>query len=142
MWSSSLHSVLCTEVLFLQSFQLDMPVLRRWWCLLLLKNNSLNSYGKVFAHWTEEFQDLLDGKHSPVFRLKVKHVQNTEVNIAEKAPDDGRVCMAEPFKFCVFQTSTNTDKDSSARMSNVCSGCRAKHAKDDFTRRAQQSLGK
>ncbi|RVE64732.1 hypothetical protein OJAV_G00128400 [Oryzias javanicus] len=85
-----------------------MPVLRRWWCLLLLENNSLNSYGKVFAHWTEECQDLLDGKHSPVFRLKRKRVQDTEANIAEKAPDDDRLCMAEPFKFCVFQTSKNT----------------------------------
>ncbi|XP_050924844.1 uncharacterized protein LOC108874548 isoform X1 [Lates calcarifer] len=50
----------------------DMPVLRRWWCLLLLENHGLDSHGKVFAHWTRECQALLTGKHSPIFRLKRK----------------------------------------------------------------------
>ncbi|RVE55554.1 hypothetical protein OJAV_G00235180 [Oryzias javanicus] len=45
---------------------------------------------------------------TPAGRLSL--TSSLQANIAEKAPDDGRVCMAEPFKFCVFQTSTNTDK--------------------------------
>ncbi|CAJ1048679.1 uncharacterized protein LOC108874488 [Xyrichtys novacula] len=53
----------------------DMPVWRRWWCLLLLENNSLNSCGKIFAHWTKECQELIAGKHTPVFSLKRKAEQ-------------------------------------------------------------------
>uniref|UniRef100_A0A3B3BZI3 Uncharacterized LOC112141289 n=1 Tax=Oryzias melastigma TaxID=30732 RepID=A0A3B3BZI3_ORYME len=110
----------------------DMPVLRRWWCLLLLENNSLNGYGQLFAHWTTECQDLLDGKHAPVIRLKRKRVQN---------PETERVCMADPLKFCIFQTSKKKtqDKDSCTQMLNLFSGCSAKPAADGFTRTALET---
>nr|XP_033472688.1 uncharacterized protein LOC117250826 [Epinephelus lanceolatus] len=87
----------------------DIPVLRRWWCLLLLENYPLNSYGKVFAHWTKECEALLKGKHSPVYRLKRKREQNTEAAMSERSlANEQRQCMADLIKVCVFQTSENT----------------------------------
>ncbi|XP_049918171.1 uncharacterized protein LOC126401090 [Epinephelus moara] len=83
-----------------------MPVLRRWWCLLLLENNTLNSYGKVFAHWTKECQELLEGKHAPVFRLKRKAEQDTEETMAERASDEECAWLTQ--RDSVFQTSRNT----------------------------------
>ncbi|XP_070404091.1 uncharacterized protein [Nothobranchius furzeri] len=54
---------------------LDMPLLRKWWCLLLLENYSLDSYRKVFAHWTEECKVFLAGHHVPVFKLKKRKAE-------------------------------------------------------------------
>ncbi|CAJ1057685.1 uncharacterized protein LOC117250826 [Xyrichtys novacula] len=107
--SSRLYFVLCTKMKYKQQFQHDMPVLRRWWCLLLLENNSLNSYGKIFAHWTKECQELIAGKHTPVFRLKRKaEQQDTEETMTQTTSDVQRVCMADSMNFCVYQTSDNT----------------------------------
>ncbi|KAL3979281.1 transcriptional activator MN1 [Sarotherodon galilaeus] len=50
----------------------DMPYLRKWWCLLLMENFDLKSYGKLFAHWREEAKAVLQGQYVPIFRLK-KH---------------------------------------------------------------------
>ncbi|CAJ1081803.1 uncharacterized protein LOC126401090 [Xyrichtys novacula] len=107
--SSRLYFVLCTKMKYKQQFQHDMPVLRRWWCLLLLENNSLNSCGKIFAHWTEECKQLIAGKHTPVFRLKRKaEQQDIEETMTQMASDVRRMCMAESMQFCVYQTSNNT----------------------------------
>ncbi|XP_024120072.1 uncharacterized protein LOC112141215 isoform X2 [Oryzias melastigma] len=65
-----------------------------------------------------------------VIRLKRKRVQN---------PETERVCMADPLKFCIFQTSKTQDKDSSTQMSNLFSGCSAKPAADGFTRTALET---
>ncbi|CAJ1066479.1 uncharacterized protein LOC117250826 [Xyrichtys novacula] len=84
----------------------DMPVLRRWWCLLPLENNSLNSCGKIFTHWTKECQELIAGKHTPVFSLKRKaEQQDIEETMTQTASDVQRMCMADSMKFCVYQTS-------------------------------------
>ncbi|XP_072567616.1 structural maintenance of chromosomes protein 5-like [Paramormyrops kingsleyae] len=48
----------------------DMPYLRKWWCLLLMENFDLRSYGKLFAHWREDAKVVLQGQHVPIFRLK------------------------------------------------------------------------
>ncbi|KAM9700019.1 uncharacterized protein ACNS7B_003431 [Menidia menidia] len=56
----------------------DMSVLRRWWCLLILENKSLDSHGQVFAHWTAECQAMLKGNYAPVFRLKRRRNQESE----------------------------------------------------------------
>ncbi|XP_072562023.1 structural maintenance of chromosomes protein 5-like [Paramormyrops kingsleyae] len=48
----------------------DMPYLRKWWCLLLMENFDLRSYGKLFAHWREDAKAVLQGQHVPIFRLK------------------------------------------------------------------------
>ncbi|XP_051996379.1 uncharacterized protein LOC127653649 [Xyrauchen texanus] len=32
----------------------DIPVIRRWWCLLLMENFALGGHGRWLAHWAEE----------------------------------------------------------------------------------------
>ncbi|XP_076878658.1 uncharacterized protein LOC143527371 isoform X3 [Brachyhypopomus gauderio] len=41
----------------------DLPSLRKWWCLLLMENFELDSFGRIFAHWTEESSAVLQGHH-------------------------------------------------------------------------------
>ncbi|XP_073341926.1 uncharacterized protein [Pagrus major] len=58
----------------------DMPVLRRWWCAVLMENLHLEGHGRRFAHFTEEGKDMIHGLLSPVFRLKRKRKANEETN--------------------------------------------------------------
>ncbi|XP_048858504.1 uncharacterized protein LOC125725672 [Brienomyrus brachyistius] len=62
---------------------LDMPKLRKWWCLLLMENFDLRSYGKVFAHWTKESEAVLRGEHAPVFRLRKRKSVELSLKPAE-----------------------------------------------------------
>ncbi|KAG5264151.1 hypothetical protein AALO_G00272710 [Alosa alosa] len=48
----------------------DMPALRRWWCIMLMENFTLDNHGKLFSHWTNEAMDLLKGHRQPVMRLR------------------------------------------------------------------------
>ncbi|XP_015251326.1 PREDICTED: uncharacterized protein LOC107098268 [Cyprinodon variegatus] len=64
-------------------FQHVMSVLRRWWCLLILENKSLDRHGQVFAHWTAECQTMLNGNYTPVFRLKRRRNQESETLCAD-----------------------------------------------------------
>ena len=43
--------------------------------ILYLKIYCHYSCGKIFAHWTKECQELIAGKHTPVFSLKRKAEQ-------------------------------------------------------------------
>ncbi|CAL8376477.1 unnamed protein product [Gadus morhua 'NCC'] len=36
----------------------DMPVLRKWWCTVLLENFHLDGHGRMFAHFTEEAKQM------------------------------------------------------------------------------------
>ncbi|XP_039537483.1 uncharacterized protein LOC120485767 isoform X2 [Pimephales promelas] len=56
---------------------LDMPELRKWWCVMLMENYGLDSHGKVFAHFTEESKAFLRGDREPVFRLKKRKFEET-----------------------------------------------------------------
>ncbi|XP_069378874.1 uncharacterized protein [Paralichthys olivaceus] len=57
----------------------DMPALRKWWCVMLLENFELGSYGKVFAHWTDISKSVLQDEVPPVFHLKKRKMDdNTE----------------------------------------------------------------
>ncbi|XP_067302787.1 structural maintenance of chromosomes protein 5-like [Pseudorasbora parva] len=47
----ALHIVLNEPVDFTAH---DIPVIRRWWCLLLMENFALGGHGRQFAHWAEE----------------------------------------------------------------------------------------
>ncbi|KAK1904176.1 Sentrin-specific protease 2 [Dissostichus eleginoides] len=49
---------------------IDMPALRKWWCVMLMENFDLGSHGKMFAHWTETSKALLRGEGPPVFRVR------------------------------------------------------------------------
>ncbi|KAG1925878.1 hypothetical protein F2P79_025235 [Pimephales promelas] len=57
--------------------KLDMPELRKWWCVMLMENYGLDSHGKVFAHFTEESKAFLRGDREPVFRLKKRKFEET-----------------------------------------------------------------
>uniref|UniRef100_A0AAV2JPV6 Ubiquitin-like protease family profile domain-containing protein n=1 Tax=Knipowitschia caucasica TaxID=637954 RepID=A0AAV2JPV6_KNICA len=57
----------------------DMPTLRKWWCLLLMETFDLGSYGKLFAHWTEEAKAMLRGEVQPVLRVKKRKLQQTDL---------------------------------------------------------------
>ncbi|KAK1890658.1 Chaperone protein DnaJ, partial [Dissostichus eleginoides] len=50
--------------------RIDMPALRKWWCVMLMENFDLGSHGKMFAHWTETSKALLRGEGPPVFRVR------------------------------------------------------------------------
>uniref|UniRef100_A0AAV2M0V9 Ubiquitin-like protease family profile domain-containing protein n=1 Tax=Knipowitschia caucasica TaxID=637954 RepID=A0AAV2M0V9_KNICA len=50
----------------------DMPVLRRWWCVVLVENLHLEGHGRRFAHFTKEGKQMVNGCLSPIFRLKRK----------------------------------------------------------------------
>ncbi|XP_077073453.1 uncharacterized protein LOC143724335 isoform X2 [Siphateles boraxobius] len=47
----ALHIVLNEPVDFTAH---DIPVIRRWWCLLLMENFALGGHGRWLAHWSEE----------------------------------------------------------------------------------------
>ncbi|XP_072558290.1 uncharacterized protein [Paramormyrops kingsleyae] len=70
---------------------LDMPTLRKWWCLLLMENFDLRSYGKVFAHWTKESEAVLKGEHAPVFRLRKR--KSVELSLKPAIISDLHVAM-------------------------------------------------
>ncbi|CAL8323103.1 unnamed protein product [Arctogadus glacialis] len=36
----------------------DMPVLRKWWCTVLLENCHLDGHGRRFARFTEEAKQM------------------------------------------------------------------------------------
>ncbi|XP_061570613.1 uncharacterized protein LOC133424181 [Cololabis saira] len=54
----------------------DMPLLRQWWCIILMENFYLGSHGKLFAHWTDASKALLRGEVPPVFRLRKRKVDD------------------------------------------------------------------
>ncbi|XP_066524841.1 uncharacterized protein [Hoplias malabaricus] len=47
----------------------DMPMLRKWWCVMIMENFEIEGYGKRFAHWTDDAKALLKGHLQPVFRV-------------------------------------------------------------------------
>ncbi|CAL8395944.1 unnamed protein product [Boreogadus saida] len=49
-----------------------MPVLRKWWCTVLLENFHLDGHGRRFPHFMEEAKQMAAGLLPPVFRLKRK----------------------------------------------------------------------
>ncbi|KAF7647774.1 hypothetical protein LDENG_00167060 [Lucifuga dentata] len=80
----------------------DMPLLRKWWCLLLLENFNLDSHGKVFAHWTEECRKLFRGNHTPVFKVKKRKADQISGGL-QRGPKP-----VTTISVCVYQTSEST----------------------------------
>ncbi|RVE72627.1 hypothetical protein OJAV_G00039440 [Oryzias javanicus] len=56
---------------------------------------------------TKTHKDNTDMEKAPLQR-SIAEAHLDDENMAEKAFDNKRVCMADPIKFCVFQTSQNT----------------------------------
>ncbi|KAJ8364844.1 hypothetical protein SKAU_G00136750 [Synaphobranchus kaupii] len=50
----------------------DMPVLRRWWCVVLIENLQLEGHGKRFAHFKDEGRATVCANVPPVFRIPQK----------------------------------------------------------------------
>ncbi|KAJ8364846.1 hypothetical protein SKAU_G00136770 [Synaphobranchus kaupii] len=50
----------------------DMPVLRRWWCVVLIENLQLEGHGKRFAHFKDEGRATVCANVPPVFRIPPK----------------------------------------------------------------------
>ncbi|KAJ4940153.1 hypothetical protein JOQ06_026462, partial [Pogonophryne albipinna] len=48
---------------------MDMPLIRKWWCLLLVERFEIQGHGQRFAFWTLEARSLLEGTLQPVFRV-------------------------------------------------------------------------
>ncbi|XP_056587086.1 uncharacterized protein LOC130407827 isoform X2 [Triplophysa dalaica] len=61
----ALYTVLNTRFSFTQ---LDMPVIREWWCLRLIERFETEGYGKRFAHWNEDARCLTEGTLQPLYR--------------------------------------------------------------------------
>ncbi|XP_063080278.1 uncharacterized protein LOC134470180 [Engraulis encrasicolus] len=101
-----------------------MPALRKWWCLLLLENYTLDGE-PVFTHWTAEGKRLLRGNFSPVLRLKRRRDQESEgdgvaakvlrastyivecSDSAHSSKAQSRRCLTEDSSVCVFQIAIN-----------------------------------
>ncbi|XP_033974741.1 uncharacterized protein LOC117473307 [Trematomus bernacchii] len=49
--------------------KMDMPLIRKWWCLLLMERFETQGHGQRFAFWTLEARSLLEGTLQPVFRV-------------------------------------------------------------------------
>ncbi|XP_016344334.1 uncharacterized protein LOC107690489 [Sinocyclocheilus anshuiensis] len=52
--------------------EMDMPLIRKWWCLLLMERFKIDGYGQRFAFWTDEARSLLQGTLQPIFRVPRK----------------------------------------------------------------------
>lgn len=58
----------------------DMPVLRSWWCTVLVENFHLEGHGRRFAHFTQEGIEMVNGLSLPVFRVERKRKPIEETN--------------------------------------------------------------
>ncbi|KAK1880863.1 1-phosphatidylinositol 45-bisphosphate phosphodiesterase epsilon-1 [Dissostichus eleginoides] len=64
---------------------MDMPLIRKWWCLLLMERFEIQGHGQRFAFWTLEARSLLEGTLQPVFRVPR---QSARMDISqEKLPE-------------------------------------------------------
>ncbi|CAL8294031.1 unnamed protein product [Gadus morhua 'NCC'] len=72
----------------------DMPALRRWWCIMLMENLQLDNHGKLFAHWTKESRDLLKGPRQTVMHLRKRKLEEMEAMSVEE-PDPMALRMEE-----------------------------------------------
>ncbi|XP_048059636.1 PWWP domain-containing DNA repair factor 3B-like isoform X2 [Megalobrama amblycephala] len=61
--------------------EMDMPIIRRWWCLLLMERFQIDGYGRRFAFWTEEARSVLEGKTLPLFRVERRTTSNVPAHV-------------------------------------------------------------
>ncbi|XP_066523457.1 uncharacterized protein [Hoplias malabaricus] len=85
----------------------DMPMLRKWWCVMIMENFEIEGYGKRFAHWTDDAKALLKGHLQPVFRVG-EHVCSQEPlppveTEQERKSTHHYHCLALDIYACVYQ---------------------------------------
>ncbi|XP_073804049.1 PWWP domain-containing DNA repair factor 4-like [Danio rerio] len=61
--------------------EMDIPIIRQWWCLLLMERFQIDGYGHRFAFWTEAARSVLDGKILLLFRVKRKTTSNLPAHV-------------------------------------------------------------
>ncbi|XP_063760746.1 uncharacterized protein LOC134878570 [Eleginops maclovinus] len=59
--------------------EMDMPLIREWWCLLLMERFKIEGHGQRFAFWTTEAISLIKGDLPPVFRVPRQSGLTTQV---------------------------------------------------------------
>ncbi|KAJ4939271.1 hypothetical protein JOQ06_028727 [Pogonophryne albipinna] len=65
--------------------EMDMPLILKWWCFLLMERFQIQGHGQRFAFWTLEARSLLEGTLQPVFRVPR---QSARMDISqEKLPE-------------------------------------------------------
>ncbi|KAJ4925310.1 hypothetical protein JOQ06_018045 [Pogonophryne albipinna] len=77
---------------------IDMPALRKWWCVMLMENFDLGSHGKMFAHWTETSKALLRGEGPPVFRVRKRKVDDITEKEEQLQPHPADVSVGKDVK--------------------------------------------
>ncbi|XP_051534434.1 PWWP domain-containing DNA repair factor 3B-like [Myxocyprinus asiaticus] len=65
--------------------EMDMPLIRKWWCLLLMERFKIDGHGQRFAFWTDEARSLLQGTLQPVFRVPRQSAITEEVPVHMQA---------------------------------------------------------
>ncbi|KAG9269357.1 PWWP domain-containing protein MUM1L1-like isoform X1 [Astyanax mexicanus] len=68
--------------------EVDMPLIRKWWCLLLMERFNIEGHGQRFAFWTDEARKLLKGIILPVYRVAKKRAITEEVPVHVQAVAD------------------------------------------------------
>ncbi|KAL0985550.1 hypothetical protein UPYG_G00158490 [Umbra pygmaea] len=49
--------------------EIDMPLIQKWWYLLIMERIEIQGHGQRFAFWTDEDRHLLQGQLDPVYRV-------------------------------------------------------------------------
>ncbi|XP_067285444.1 PWWP domain-containing DNA repair factor 3B [Pseudorasbora parva] len=68
--------------------EMDMPSIRKWWCLVLMERFKIDGHGQRFAFWTDEARSLLQGTLPPVYRVPRQSAISVKVPAHIKAADD------------------------------------------------------
>ncbi|XP_036420845.1 uncharacterized protein LOC118804444 [Colossoma macropomum] len=61
--------------------EMDMPLIRKWWCLLLMERFKIEGHGQRFAFWTDEARKLLQGTLQPVYRVARQHQSTCRLSL-------------------------------------------------------------
>ncbi|XP_049334195.1 uncharacterized protein LOC125801467 isoform X1 [Astyanax mexicanus] len=59
---------ICTNTPFIFT-ENDVPLIRQWWCILLMERFQIEGHGQRFAFWTDKASRLLQGTLRPLFRV-------------------------------------------------------------------------
>ncbi|XP_073672325.1 PWWP domain-containing DNA repair factor 3A-like [Paramisgurnus dabryanus] len=68
--------------------EMDMPLIRQWWCRLLMERFKIEGHGQRFAFWTDEARSLVQGTLQPVYRVPRSKAVSKNVPVHIKAVSD------------------------------------------------------
>lgn len=67
--------------------EMDMPLIRKWWCLLLMERFKIEGHGQRFAFWTDEARSLVQGTLQPVYRVPRQSAVSEKVPVHIESVD-------------------------------------------------------